>query len=103
MGRRLPRVVWKQAIYSTSGRLNIRFFDRVWRALKKGSGGQGLRSVYAMYKRGNGRVTIYLSAAKVNTVALKIQTYAHELLHHLTYYLPTAVEDFVDDLIDLLL
>lgn len=104
MGRKcLPRVVWKQAIYSTSSCLNTRFLDRVWRMLKKGSKGTGLRPIYAMYRRGSGGITIYLSATKVNTVALKIKTYIHELLHHLTYYLPTVVENLVDDLIDLLL
>jgi hypothetical protein len=106
--RKLPKVVWKETIYSTSSKMNFNFFEKVNRMQmqKKGLKGpySGLGQIYALYKWDEKSAVIYLSRKKVNTSFLKIETHLHEFLHYLnTNHLPTVIEDFIDDVIDLLL
>jgi len=106
--RKLPKIVWKETIYSTFNRMNFNFFEKVnrMRMRKKGLKGpySGLGQIYALYKWNEKGAVIYLSRKKVNTRSLKIETHLHEFLHYLnTNRLPAIIENFIDDLIDLLL
>ena len=106
--RKLPKIVWKETIYSTFNKMNFNFFEKINRVRmrKKGLKGpySGLGQIYGMYKWNERGAAIYLSQKKVNTMFLKIETHLHEFLHYLnTNHLPTIIENFIDDLIDLLL
>jgi hypothetical protein len=106
--RKRLKIVWKETVYCASKGLNFNLLEEVSRTRMRKKGLKelhlGLEQCCALYKWSEEGAVIYLSRKDVNTVFLKIETYLHEFLHHLTHCsLPTTIETFIDDLIDLLL
>jgi hypothetical protein len=105
---RLPKAVWKQTIYSTPTTKTGGFFEKIsrMRLRKKGikPAYRGLESMYGMYKWNEKGAVIYLSVKDLVSVFLRVETLLHEFLHYITTtFLPTPLENVLDDLVDLLL